>query len=70
MEILLHAQSAHIAQGVDAASGNKDEVDAGDQGIMFRLCLPRNPGADAGAACSTATKSSKPLADARHAGKG
>ncbi len=29
----LHAQSAHIAQGVDA-SGNKDEG-AGDQGIMF-----------------------------------
>ena len=29
----LHAQSAHIAQGVDAA-GNKDEG-AGDQGIMF-----------------------------------
>ena len=30
---LLHRQSAHIAQGVDA-SGNKDEG-AGDQGIMF-----------------------------------
>jgi S-adenosylmethionine synthetase len=29
----LHAQSAHIAQGVDAG-GNKDEG-AGDQGIMF-----------------------------------
>ena len=33
IEILLHAQSADIAQGVDA-SGNKDEG-AGDQGIMF-----------------------------------
>jgi S-adenosylmethionine synthetase len=33
IEILLHAQSADIAQGVDAA-GNKDEG-AGDQGIMF-----------------------------------
>ncbi|MEA2857549.1 MAG: S-adenosylmethionine synthetase, partial [Methylobacteriaceae bacterium] len=33
VEILLHAQSADIAQGVDA-SGNKDEG-AGDQGIMF-----------------------------------
>ncbi|MFN6941260.1 MAG: S-adenosylmethionine synthetase N-terminal domain-containing protein, partial [Parvibaculum sp.] len=32
-EVLLHAQSADIAQGVDA-SGNKDEG-AGDQGIMF-----------------------------------
>jgi S-adenosylmethionine synthetase len=33
VEILLHPQSIHIAQGVDA-SGNKDEG-AGDQGIMF-----------------------------------
>ncbi len=33
IEVLLHAQSADIAQGVDAA-GNKDEG-AGDQGIMF-----------------------------------
>ncbi|MED5543639.1 methionine adenosyltransferase [Novosphingobium decolorationis] len=32
-ENYLHAQSAHIAQGVDS-SGNKDEG-AGDQGIMF-----------------------------------
>ena len=33
VEVLLHPQSIHIAQGVDA-SGNKDEG-AGDQGIMF-----------------------------------
>ncbi len=33
IEVLLHAQSKDIAQGVDAA-GNKDEG-AGDQGIMF-----------------------------------
>src|SRR5437868_8130192 len=33
VEVLLHAQSPHIAQGVDA-SGSKDEG-AGDQGIMF-----------------------------------
>jgi S-adenosylmethionine synthetase len=33
IEVLLHAQSADIAQGVDAAS-DKDEG-AGDQGIMF-----------------------------------
>jgi S-adenosylmethionine synthetase len=33
VEVLLHAQSADIARGVDAA-GNKDEG-AGDQGIMF-----------------------------------
>ncbi len=33
VDVLLHDQSAHIAQGVDA-SGNKEEG-AGDQGIMF-----------------------------------
>ena len=33
IDVLLHPQSAHIAQGVDA-SGNKEEG-AGDQGIMF-----------------------------------
>lgn len=33
VQVHLHGQSAHIAQGVDAA-GNKDEG-AGDQGIMF-----------------------------------
>ncbi len=33
VDVLLHAQSSDIAQGVDAA-GNKDEG-AGDQGIMF-----------------------------------
>ena len=33
IEVLLHAQSADIAQGVDAG-GDKDEG-AGDQGIMF-----------------------------------
>ena len=32
--VRVHGQSAHIAQGVDADGGNKDEG-AGDQGIMF-----------------------------------
>ncbi len=35
IDVLIHAQSAHIAQGVDASADATKDEGAGDQGIMF-----------------------------------
>ena len=66
VEVLLHAQSADIAQGVDAA-GNKDEG-AGDQGIMFGYACTETPELMP-APLYYAHKILREISQARHAGK-
>jgi len=65
IEVLLHAQSADIAQGVDAA-GNKDEG-AGDQGIMFGYACRETP-EFMPAPLFYAHKILREISQARHAG--
>jgi S-adenosylmethionine synthetase len=65
IEVLLHAQSADIAQGVDAA-GNRDEG-AGDQGIMFGYACRETPELMP-APLYYAHKILREISDARHSG--
>ena len=65
--ILLHSQSADIAQGVDAA-GEKKEEGAGDQGIMFGYACDETPELMP-APLYYSQKILKLLAEARHSGK-
>lgn len=67
VQVLLHKQSADIAQGVDAGTGLDTEEGAGDQGIMFGYAT-RETDALMPAAIHYSHEILRGLAEARHNG--